>query len=185
MAIKKLDNNVLLVNALTRCEEAMVPNVKLIKATMSLVKMLEVDRANRPISFLLNNERTILADEIVRNTEPEQRASLMRASKGLEECQVTLDALSRRPQGYKEDTDKAFGERQRRGGLPLDASRVFFKSHLARLENRLKGPDVEESRKILFRERKENIKAIEAGYIEMQQKALGITPPSKDKGISR
>ena len=73
--------------------------------------------------------------------------------------------------------------KRRSGGLPLDEAREFFKSHNGRLINLDKGI-LSDEEKELIDIRRANIRKAGKMYIALQQQALCITPPRKDRGRS-
>ena len=74
--------------------------------------------------------------------------------------------------------------KNKKGGLPQDAARDFFKNHAKRLTILLEGPGTN-AEKVLYRQRKSTLKVVEKCYIELQGKALGLTPPDIKKDIKR
>ena len=125
---------------------------------------------------VLQEERDYLSNSKV------QKGSLDTAIEGLT---ITLGLLEkvRSPESYS-TIDEAHGSRKRRsGGLPLDEAREFFKSHNGRLIN-LDKAILSDEEKELIDIRRANIRKAGKMYIALQQQALGITPPRKDRGRS-
>ena len=94
-----------------------------------------------------------------------------------------LQEKVRSPENYRA-IDEAHGSRKRRsGGLPLDEARELFKSHNSRLLN-LNKAILSDEEKELIDVRRANIRRADKIYIALQQQALGIAPPKKDRGLS-
>ena len=125
---------------------------------------------------ILQEERNYLSNSTV------QRGSLDTAIEG---ARITLDLLEQvRSPGSYSIVDKHHRSRKRRsGGLPLDEAREFFKSHNSRLLN-LDKAILSDEEKELIDIRRANIRKAGKMYIALQQQALGITPPRKDRGLS-
>ena len=111
-----------------------------------------------------------------------QEGSLDTAIEGLT---ITLDLLEqvRSPDSYSIVDNHHRSRKRRSGGLPLDEAREFFKSHNGRLINLDKGI-LSDEEKELIDIRRANIRKAGKIYIALQQQALGITPPRKDRGLS-
>ena len=125
---------------------------------------------------LLQEERDNLSNAKV------QEGSLDTAIEGLTLSLKLLEKV-RTPESYR-DVDENHGSRKRRsGGLPLDEAREFFKSHNSRLLN-LNKSILSDEEKELIDIRRANIRKAGKIYIALQQQALGITPPRKDRGLS-
>jgi hypothetical protein len=126
----------------------------------------------RDIHVLLDVERLALEHTLKYDTNsPEERQSVKAALDQLDSCRKCLDSLMNNPAGYRENVDPTYSSKAREAGLPLDAAREFFKSHVTRLTNNLvsKASQVE---KLLLRQRKENISVMRECYAELQRKAL-------------
>ncbi len=126
----------------------------------------------RNIHHLLDVERLVLEHSLKYDTNsPEEKQSVKVALEQLEACAKCLASLVKNPAGYRENVDPTYSPKAREGGLPLDAAREFFKSHVTRLTNNLvsKASQVE---KQLLRQRKENIQVMRDCYVELQRKAL-------------
>ena len=125
---------------------------------------------------VLQEERDNLSNATV------QEGSLDTAIEGLT---VTLDLLEqvRSPESYRIVDKHHITRKRRSGGLPLDEAREFFKSHNSRLLN-LNKAILSDEEKELIDIRRANIRKAGKMYITLQQQALGITPPRKDRGLS-
>ena len=125
---------------------------------------------------VLQEERDNLSNATV------QEGSLDTAIEGLTLSLNLLEKV-RSPESYR-DVDENHGSRKRRsGGLPLDEAREFFKCHNSRLLN-LNKAILSDEEKELIDIRRANIRKAGKMYIALQQQALGITPPRKDRGLS-
>ena len=89
----------------------------------------------------------------------------------------------RSPESYRSVDEEHTTRKRRSGGLPLDEAREFFKSHNSRLLN-LDKAILSDEEKGLIDIRRANIRKAGKMYISLQQQALGITPPRKDRGHS-
>ena len=136
------------------------------------------------------DDRRILQAELAVMQEERDHLSNAAVQEGsldtaIEGARITLGLLEkvRSPESYS-TIDEAHGSRKRRsGGLPLDEAREFFKSHNSRLLN-LNKAILSDEEKELIDIRRANIRKAGKMYIALQQQALGITPPRKDRGRS-
>ena len=125
---------------------------------------------------LLQEERQYLSNSTV------QKGSLDTAIEG---AMATLRLLEkvRSPESYRSVDEEHTTRKRRSGGLPLDEAREFFKSHNSRLLN-LDKAILSDEEKELIDIRRANIRKAGKIYIALQQQALGIAPPRKDRGLS-
>ncbi|WP_142850699.1 hypothetical protein [Telmatospirillum sp. J64-1] len=87
----------------------------------------------------------------------------------------------RDPEAYRHVDESHSLPKNRKGGLPYDEARQFFSAHAARLLNMDKSRLDAEEKKIV-EIRKQNMRAADRLYVDLQRQALGLTAPTKVKG---
>ena len=125
---------------------------------------------------VLQEERDYLSNATV------QEGSLDTAIEGAI-ATLRLQEKVRSPESYRSVDEEHTTRKRRSGGLPLDEAREFFKSHNSRLLN-LNKAILSDEEKELIDIRRANIRKAGKMYIALQQQALGIAPPQKDRGRS-
>ena len=125
---------------------------------------------------LLRLEREEFADNAA------MRTSLDNAVSDLEAAEKMLPRV-RDAARYADEVDATHAIPKRRvRGLPRDDAREFFASHATRLGNlaKARAPAVE---KFVVSERRQNVRAAERAYIDLQRVAvLGREPPPRGRG---
>lgn len=124
------------------------------------------------IALLITAEKSVLEQELAEEANSrEERASKLAA---IAQAEAALDMLDmvREPDKYREAV-RTHGARNRKNGLPIDACREFFDSHISRLSNILKGNEPE-SKKAIVRQRMDNVVGGRDSYIASQREAIDI-----------
>lgn len=148
------------------------------------LNFLRKNAKGRDIHTLLDDERVMIRHSLKFDANsPEEAQSLKTAADQLDDAAKCLDVVCNDPKGYMASA-QTYPTKKKEAGLPLDAFRDFLKSHTARLTNRLAGK-ASHSEKLILRQRKENLAIVKECYVELQQKALGMESPQKNKGLSR
>lgn len=151
---------------------------------MKTVNLLRQHAKDKDIGSMLDDERLMLTHSLKFDANStEEKNSLKTAIEQLDESRSCFDSLTSDPEAYKQN-EKTFPSKKKEAGLPLDATREFFRSHTTRLTNILTGktPHFE---KLLVRQRKENLNIIKDAYVALQRTALGIESPQKKQGMGR
>ena len=139
--------------------------------TLGLLKEIG---ASKQTAIILLAEKATLAQELTTYANSvEMVNSIKPALEQLDEATGVLKLVQDRDAYAK--TAQAFSAKRKQADLPLDAFREFILSHTARLTNRLKGT-VSVSEKNILRQRKDNLKAANERYMELQREALGLEP---------
>ena len=133
--------------------------------------------------YILETELAVLQEE--RNYLSNSKTQEGSLDTAIEGAMATLRLLEkvRSPESYRSVDEEHTTRKRRSGGLPLDEAHEFFKSHNSRLLN-LDKAILSDEEKELIDIRRANIRKAGKIYIAMQQQALGITPPRKDRGLS-
>lgn len=122
------------------------------------------------ILLFMTTEQIILHDDLQRYANaPEEVNSINIALVQLNEAMHAIHIVKNKEQ-YRV-VSAVFSSKNKEAGLPLDAFRMFIKSHTARLTNRLTAP-LSVSEKDVLRQRKENLKKARTLYIELQRSSL-------------
>lgn len=136
--------------------------------TLSLLK--EIGASKQPKIILLA-EKATLAQELSTYANAAEMVNSIKPALGqLEEATVALRLVLDKDTYAK--AAQTYSSKRKQGGLPLDAFREFILSHTARLTNRLKST-ASLSEKTILRQRKDNLKAANERYMDMQRAALG------------
>lgn len=138
------------------------------------------------IECILVAEKSILENELQNyGNSSGMRTSLETALKDLKQAEKHI-GLVQDPMRYEMVEELFQRDKNRPGGLPYDEGRQFFKSHSIRLLNQDRSRLTETEKKTI-KARRSNIRVAEKAYIQLQQKALGITPKdqARDRGRSR
>lgn len=154
--------------------------VKLEKAHSNLAATLVRINKTKDIHLLIQSEQIILINELERYANSPEMVSSLRA--GLEGLEAGKQALSivQDSKSYQ-IVARAMATKNKSGGLPLDAFRVFIRSHQVRLGNLLKS-GIAVFEKTTLRQQKSNLDVAKKVYMDMQRKALGLSEQGKDKG---
>ncbi|ACU89913.1 hypothetical protein [Desulfomicrobium baculatum] len=142
---------------------------KSLPATLTTYKQLE--KSNSPELILAAEKLTLQQELATYANSAEMVSSINPDLKQLEEASGSL-TLVQDKEAYAKAAH-AFSAKRKQGGLPLDAFREFILSHTARLTNRLKGT-ASVSEKNILRQRKDNLRAANKQYQNMQREALGL-----------
>lgn len=143
---------------------------KSLPATLTTYKQLE--KSNSP-ELILAAEKLTLQQELATYANSAEMVSSINPAleQLLEEASGSLKLVQDKETYAK--AAHAFSAKRKQGGLPLDAFREFILSHTARLTNRLKGT-ASVSEKNILRQRKNNLRAANEQYINMQREALEL-----------
>jgi len=90
----------------------------------------------------------------------------------------------REPDAYKTAVATYHTKKAVRGVI-ADGCHEALNSHIARLGNRMRAVGISIPEKNILRQRQTNMRTAKELYIGLQQEALGVAPPEKDKGLSR
>lgn len=132
----------------------------------------------RNFEKLLGHERLMLVHTLKFDANsPEEVKSLEAAIAQLDESINCFKAMREDPAAYKK-MEATYSSKKKVAGLPLDAARDFFRSHTTRLTNSLAAKGFHSDKQII-RQRKENLKVLQACYVELQQKTLGMGPSAQ------
>lgn len=151
---------------------------------METVKYLRQQGKDKNIGSMLKDERLMLTHSLKFDANStEEKNSLKSAIAQLDESRQCFEALTTKPDAYK-DMVNTYPTKKKEADLPLDAARDFFKSHNTRLTNILSGKAAH-FEKLLVTQRKDNLRVIKDAYVELQRKALGLEAPKKSRANSR
>ena len=127
------------------------------------------------IGLILATEKAILVtDFTLYANSPAMSGSLRTALHELVAAEKLLPKVAD-PARYKAvDEDHSLGK-NRKGGVPLDEARQFFRSHDTRLVN-MDRSRLDDAEKAIIDERKRNVRVAEKVYTAVQLKVLGLTP---------
>ena len=142
---------------------------KSLPATLTTYKQLE--KSSSPELILAAEKLTLQQELATYANSAEMVSSINPALEQLEEASGSLKLVQDKEAYAK--AAHAFSAKRKQGGLPLDAFREFILSHTARLTNRLKGT-ASVSEKNILRQRKNNLRAANEQYINMQREALEL-----------
>jgi len=131
----------------------------------------EIGATKQPDIILLAEKATLAQELTTYANSAEMVNSIKPALEQLDEATGALKLVQDKDAYAK--TAQAFSAKRKQGGLPLDAFREFILSHTARLTNRLKAT-ASVSEKNILRQRKDNLKAANERYMELQREALGL-----------
>jgi len=141
---------------------------KSLLTTLTTYKSL--GKSNNPELILAAEKLTLQQELATYANSVEMVNSIKPALEQLEEAFRALKLVQDKDAYAK--AAQAFSAKRKQGGLPLDAFREFILSHTARLTNRLKGT-ASVSEKNILRQRKDNLKAANERYMDLQREALG------------
>jgi len=86
---------------------------------------------------------------------------------------------------YYQKVDDSYHVKRKVNGVPVDGVHEAINSHITRLGNSMRAVGISVPEKNVLRQRQENIRRAKKLYIKLQQKALGIEAPAKDRGLGR